>query len=255
MNFYNDNDRFICAWLRELIKAKLIPDGVVDCRSIELIKPDELKEFTQCHFFCGIAGWPYALSLAGWPSDRPVWTGSCPCQPFSVGSVAHGGAKGRADERNLWPEFSRLIRQCKPPVVFGEQVASAIEWGWWDEACMDLEAEAYSVAAAVIPACAVGAWHERKRLWWVAHSNSTRREGHQPVKRIPESAPPTFSVNGDSFARTRRALDGDYSGLLPCDGISVQLERSKIKGYGNSIVPQVAAEFIAAYTDPLALNP
>ena len=76
MNFYNDNDPKACEWLRSLIKAGLIPPGEVDERSITEVRADELRDFTQCHFFAGIGGWSYALQLAGWPDDRPVWTGS-----------------------------------------------------------------------------------------------------------------------------------------------------------------------------------
>lgn len=82
--YYNDNDKQVCAWLRELIKAGLIADGEVDDRSILDVEATDLAGFTQCHFFAGIGGWSYALRLAGWPDERPVWTGSPPCQPFSV---------------------------------------------------------------------------------------------------------------------------------------------------------------------------
>src|SRR5438093_490485 len=81
--WYNDSDPFVCEWVRNLMKANLIAPGVVDERSIEDIHPEELREFAQAHFFCGIATWSYALRQAGFPDDRPVWTGSCPCQPFS----------------------------------------------------------------------------------------------------------------------------------------------------------------------------
>ena len=119
--YYNENDPFAAAWLRRLMVLDCIAYGEVDERSIADVTPDDLKGFEQCHFFAGIGGWSYALRLAGWPDDRPVWTGSCPCQPYS----AAGKRKGAADERNLWPEFYRLIRACRPLVIFGEQVASA----------------------------------------------------------------------------------------------------------------------------------
>jgi len=122
MNYYNEFDPKAAAWLRELIEWKLIPKGIVDERSICDIKPSNLSDFTQCHFFAGIGGWSLALQLAGWPSTRPVWTGSCPCQPFS----SAGQQKGTSDERHLWPVFFNLIRQCRPDHVFGEQVESAI---------------------------------------------------------------------------------------------------------------------------------
>ena len=81
--YYNEIDPFAAQWLRELIKAGHIALGEVDTRSIENVAADDLAGFTQCHFFAGIGTWSYALRCAGWPDDRPVWTGSCPCQPFS----------------------------------------------------------------------------------------------------------------------------------------------------------------------------
>jgi DNA (cytosine-5)-methyltransferase 1 len=162
--YYNENDPFCVAWLRELIKRGLIADGTVDDRSIVEVKGDDLKGFEQCHFFAGIGGWSYALRLAGWPDDRPVWTGSCPCQPFS----AAGQRKGFDDSRHLWPQMFRLIRESKPERVFGEQVASAL--GWLDLVSGDLEGEGYSVGAAIVGAHSVGAPHIRQRIYWVAES-------------------------------------------------------------------------------------
>lgn len=245
--YYNDNDPFNVARLKELIQAGLIAQGEVDGRSIEEINSEELRGFTQCHFFAGIGGWSYALRLAGWPDDRPVWTGSCPCQPFSVGSVTNGGAKGQRDERHLWPYFFRLIRERKPPAIFGEQVANAISWGWWDRAAMDLEAEAFACAAMVLRARTFGADHERRRLYWMADAGSAGRKRPFANNRVPCSAETAFTLNDDPFIRARRALDGDYSDLLPCDGLSVQLERNALKGYGNAIVPQAARFFIHLY--------
>lgn len=165
MNYYNEYDKFAAAWLRELIKEGLIPDGHVDERSITEVDPKDLKDYTQCHFFAGIAGWSLALQLAGWPTDRPVWTGSPPCQPFSTA----GKQRGKDDERHLWPVFFNLIRECKPSAVFGEQVASAIRHGWFDDLQTDLEKEGYASAMAVLPACSVGAYHKRERLFYVAN--------------------------------------------------------------------------------------
>jgi len=173
MNYYNDNDPKACAWLSELIAAGEIAPGHVDERSILEIKPDDLAGFDQCHFFAGIGGWAVALQWAGWPGYRSVWTGSCPCQPFS----AAGKRKGAADERHLWPVFARLIRECRPECVFGEQVESAIGLGWLDGVCADLEAEGYAVGAAVLGAHSVGAPHRRQRLYWVADLQRTGLEG------------------------------------------------------------------------------
>ena len=90
--YYNEHDPKAAAWLRELIQAGEIPAGDVDERSIVEVQPADLARYTQCHFFAGIGGWSYALRLAGWPTDRPVWTGSCPCQPFSSAGKSGGGA-------------------------------------------------------------------------------------------------------------------------------------------------------------------
>src|SRR5689334_19635677 len=209
MNYYNEFDPKAAAWLRELIKEGLIPNGHVDERSIADVSPDELSGFNQCHFFAGIGGWAEALRLAGWPSDKPVWTGSCPCQPYSVGSVAHGGAKGHSDSRDLWPQFFNLVKECNPSVVFGEQVASAIAWGWWDRAASDLESCDYSAASAVLRADSFGACHQRKRLYWVADAGSEGWKGHQSKQCISLTERATLPVNGDTLARARHALDGD----------------------------------------------
>ena len=163
--YYNEFDPFAANWLRELIKDGLIAPGVVDERSITEVIPSDLSEFTQCHFFAGIGGWSIALRLAGWPDDRPVWTGSPPCQPFSVA----GNKKGTDDDRHLWPAFFDLIREQAPPTVFGEQVASAIRHGWFDDLQTDLENQNYASAMAVLPACSVGAPQKRDRLWYVAN--------------------------------------------------------------------------------------
>jgi DNA (cytosine-5)-methyltransferase 1 len=119
----------------------------------------------------GIGGWSYALRLAEWPDDKPVWTGSCPCQPFS----AAGKGEGFADERHLWPAFHHLIRVCRPSIVFGEQVEGAINHDWLDLVQDDLEGEGYNFAAAGIPAAGVGAPHIRSRLWWVGDTERTER--------------------------------------------------------------------------------
>jgi DNA (cytosine-5)-methyltransferase 1 len=245
--YYNEVDPFAAAWLRELITRNLIAPGEVDTRDIRDVKPSELLGFNQHHFFAGIGGWSYALRLAGWPDDLPVWTGSCPCQPFSAANVWQGGGKGAQDERHLLPAFAALVRARRPAVVFGEQVSGAIKKGWLDE--LHDGFEDYTVGAVVLPASAVGADHLRKRLYWVADSSSARRQRHQPLKRFPVAEEAPFAKSSDTFLGARRVMDRDYSAVLPCDGLSVVLERSAVKGYGNAIVPQVAAAFITAYME------
>jgi len=161
--YYNEIDPFAAAWLKELIKAGHIAPGEVDTRSIVEVKPEDLKGFTQFHFFAGIAVWSHALRNAGWADDRPVLTASAPCQPFS----AAGKRKGTEDERHLWPVCFELIREIRPPVVFGEQVASKDGLLWFDHVKADLNSAGYAVFGCDIPASAFGAPHIRQRLYFV----------------------------------------------------------------------------------------
>ncbi len=296
MNYYNEFDPFAAAWLRELIKANLIPNGDVDERSITEVRASDLNGYTQCHFFAGIGGWSLALQLAGWPTDRPVWTGSCPCQPFS----SAGKQKGKSDERHLWPVWLNLIQECRPPTVFGEQVSSAIAHGWLDDVYQGLEAEGYAVGSAVLPACSVGAPHKRDRLWFVADSRrtaaarrgrasasgseglyergtkktlwsteadrtwnrdesnsnvagtlSTGQQGHrqpreqsvQEGREGEERYPWACGVWIDCPDGKQRLVKSSIP--LLAHGVSNRV--GKLRGYGNAIVPQVAAKFIEAY--------
>ena len=172
--YYNEHDEFAAEWLRRLILFGHIAPGEVDTRSIEDVRPDDLRGFAQCHFFAGIGVWSYAFRLAGWPDDRPVWTGSCPCQPFS----AAGKRGGTADERHLWPAFFHLIDFHRPPVVFGEQVASKDGLAWLDLVSADMEGAGYAFGAADLCAAGFGGAHIRQRLYFVgvADSGSARRE-------------------------------------------------------------------------------
>ena len=146
--YYNEIDKVAAQWLRNLIDAGHIAPGDVDERSIEDVEPVELAGYTQCHFFAGIGIWSYSLRRAGWPDDRPVWTGSCPCQPFSPA----GKGDGFDDERHLWPAFDWLIGQCRPPTVLGEQVDGTDGMVWNDLVSTDLEEKGYAFGAAIIPA-------------------------------------------------------------------------------------------------------
>jgi DNA (cytosine-5)-methyltransferase 1 len=246
--YYNEIDPYCAKWLRNLIDAGHIAPGVVDERSIVDVRPDDLAGYRQCHFFAGIGGWSYALRLAGFRDDKRCWTASLPCQPFSVASVhPKTAAKGQADDRHLLPIFLPLVAECRPPIIFGEQVRNAIKWGWLDEAFGALEQLDYACGAIVAPALSVGARHERKRIYWVADAGGAGRPRHQPIECVSVAMPQTLAVDGDPLAGARRALDGDYSGLLHSDGLSVVLERAALKGYGNAIVPQVAEAFIRSY--------
>ena len=279
--YYNEHEPYAAQWLRNLIAKGLIADGEVDTRSIIDVRPDELKGFTQCHFFAGIGGWSFAARLAGWPDDRPLWTGSAPCQPFSVA----GKGAAQADERHLWPTFFDLIRARRPAVLFGEQVAAAIGKNWLDGVLTDLEREDYACEAFVLPACAVDAPHRRDRLWFVADCASTglaQRDGAgafaagepnaEPQRGGGLHGPLTDAGSGrrggpgegqDQFAWGAEAFwsdEGDW--IIGADGKARRVEPSicllahgiparvgRLRAYGNAIVPQVAAQVIAAYMD------
>ena len=313
-HYYNEFDPKAAAWLRELMRAGLIPAGHVDTRSIADVQPADLAGFVQCHFFAGIGGWPLALRLAGWPEDVPVWTGSCPCQPFSCA----GKGLGTKDPRHLWPEFRRLIAECHPATVFGEQVASRAGREWLAGVFADLEGMAYAVAGADLCAAGVAAPHIRQRLYWVADAADTVNAGGGRTKgRSRSDAQRKFGASrsigrladaecdggradqpgreaqgrvadgrsgrlGDADinqfrtqvrpktrngAKARRMREPDRSSsawsafdLLPCrDGKTRRIESGtfpladgvparvvRLRGYGNAIVPQVAAVFIRA---------
>jgi DNA (cytosine-5)-methyltransferase 1 len=179
--YYNEIDPYCVEWLRNLMDAGVIADGVVDSRRIQEVKPEDVREYRQCHFFAGLGGWAYATRLAGWPDDRPIWTGSCPCQPFSNA----GRGKGFADPRHLWPDFHRLICGTRPVVVMGEQTSAKAGYAWFDRVEADLAAEAYSCRAVDIPACSVNAPHIRNRLYWVADTTSVaEREPQHKVSAV-----------------------------------------------------------------------
>jgi DNA (cytosine-5)-methyltransferase 1 len=225
--YYNEIDPYAAQWLRNLISNKLIMQGEVDERPIQDVRPYELTPFTRCHFFAGIAGWDYALTLANWPVDRPVWTGSCPCQPFSTA----GKRLQFDDERHLWPYWFHLISVCCPPVIFGEQVANGAG-GWLDLVLADLESRNYAIGAALLPAAGVGAPHIRNRIWFVADAD---RESEYARTVDVEVA----SLSRSSWWSVESQVD------RVVDGIPRAMEQ--LRAYGNAIVPQVAAEFVEAY--------
>ncbi|MDR9880501.1 DNA cytosine methyltransferase [Enterobacter hormaechei] len=174
--YYNEIDPFAAQWLRNLIAGGHIAPGEVDERSIEDVTPDDLRGFTQVHMFAGIGVWSHSLRLAGWPDDKPVWTGSCPCQPFS----AAGKGDGFADERHLWPHFFHLISERRPQHVFGEQVASGNASAWFDLVQADLEGMGYAFGLVPFTSAGIGAPHIRERAYWVAES-----AGEQHQKLLP----------------------------------------------------------------------
>lgn len=314
MNYYNENDPFAAAWLRELIEAGVISRGEVDTRSITEVTGADVDGFTQCHFFAGIGGWSYALRLAGWPDNKPVWTGSCPCQPFS----SAGQRKVDKDERHLWPAFRALISERTPTIIFGEQVASADGRIWLAGIRADLEAMGNVFGAADLCAAGVGAPHPRQRLYWMAYAKSQQtrnaglsRESAEPERLAdPDSSEQNERASGrqqqicdkrnDSHERMGNSetarLQGQWSEYRPsgerCSGLTglamqtgvpqwngptvavecldgprrvssqpdafplahgVSARMGKLRGSGNAIVPELAAQFIRASIEAIRL--
>lgn len=163
--YYNEFDPNAADWLENLILSGDLPDGVVDRRSIVDVEASDLRGFNACHFFAGIGGWPLALRMAGFPDDFRVWTGSPPCQPFSNA----GKQAGRSDPRHLAPTWCRLVKECSPAVIFGEQVKNAIQKHWLDDLYDQLEMAGYAVGSAVLPGGVIGAPHQRDRIFFGAH--------------------------------------------------------------------------------------
>jgi DNA (cytosine-5)-methyltransferase 1 len=311
--YYNEIEPYAAAWLRNLISENLIAPGDVDERSIADVTPADIAGYTQCHFFAGIGVWSASLRQAGWSDDTPVWTGSCPCQPFS----AAGKGSGFDDERHLWPAWYHLISACRPPSIFGEQVASPNGYSWLDLVQADLEGAAYACRPVVLPAAGFGAPHGRHRIFWVADAAvegrgsrserdagahgrpapqsgrlcdagnmglpiSPRLEGHtgdgdhgdksrwidqEPRRSVAEASAagrnnPDAPVNGFWFdadwiyCRDEKWRPVEPGAFPLVDGLAFKLgsgsafagrSRAKmLRGYGNAIVKEVAAEFIKA---------
>jgi DNA (cytosine-5)-methyltransferase 1 len=258
-SYYNDFDPFLAEWTRELIAKGLIPDGEVDTRSIRDVQPEDLKGFDHVHLFSGIGGFAYALRLAHWPDDEPIWTGGFPCQPFSEA----GDQRGADDDRHLWPEFDRLIAGGRPPIVLAENVPPIVRLAL-DGVLADLERHNYTSRAALVPACGVNAPTRRERLWLCALSNDcgerwSRRQdaaegnffdraearwregaGRRPLCLDAAEGPWDGSLVFLGPDNNRRRAP---AGILPLgDGFPTSLEQ--VRAYGNAIVPQVAAELI-----------
>jgi DNA (cytosine-5)-methyltransferase 1 len=201
VDYYNEFDNNAAAWLRELIDMGELPPGTVDDRSILDVVPDDLAGYRRCHFFAGIGGWEVASQIAEW--NGPIWTASLPCQPFS----AAGKQLGTADHRHLWPVFHRLVSECGPAILVGEQVASKAGREWFAAVRADLEALGYAVGAADLCASSIGSPHIRQRLYWCAirmgNSGSERRQ------QIPGSAFEDEATHGGA-RRNRGEPDSDH---------------------------------------------
>ena len=196
-----------------------------------------------------------------------VLSGGFPCQPFSVA----GKRKGSEDSRHLWPQMLRVIGECEPRWVVGENVRGLVNWSEglvFETCCSDLENLGYSVQSFIVPACATNAPHRRDRVWIVAKNSD--RDGRGSNKRKEESKLRGFRDVGtrdhvrvptnDAEVRdviswenfpTQPPLCGGDDGLpKELDGITFsKWRRESIKAYGNAIVPQVAHRIFQSISD------
>jgi DNA (cytosine-5)-methyltransferase 1 len=154
--------------------------------------------------------------------------GGFPCQPFSVA----GKQRGTADDRHLWPAMLEVIKRERPAWVLGENVAGLIRLGL-DGVLSDLETEGYSCRTFAIPACSVGAFHRRERLWIVAHA----QRDQQPRQESCDGSPGRVGGQQQSLAWHR-----DWEGALRAfrgmdDGLSYRVDR--VDTLRNAVVPQI----------------
>ncbi len=232
--YYNEWERYPAQWIRNLAAAGHVAEGVVDERSIRDVRAVELVGHRQVHFFAGLGGWSYALRLAGWPDDRHVWTASCPCQPFSTA----GKQRGFDDDRHLWPVLFELVRECRPAILFGEQVAGPAGRTWLDAVSTDLEGAGYAVGAANLCAASCGAPHIRQRLYFVAvaDADGQRRDG-QPVQlreRGPHAAGAQAARCGDVGERLGHA-DGIGARRIARGGTGTQAAVDRARGVDGHV--------------------
>lgn len=225
------------------------------------------------HIFCEIDPFCQTVLKKHWPRSKiyedikklrgigtvELVTGGFPCQPFSVA----GKQKGKDDDRDLWPEMFRVIKETKPTWIIGENVAGFVNMEL-ERSIFDLESENYEVQSFIIPACAVEAPHRRDRVWIVAHTNVNRESAfsvdEESLQRqlasdsINERCQRSFSKTVQRQSRKSRQLTRSYQGWRAGwkiskprtvgvdDGIPNRTHR--IKSLGNAIVPQVAAEIM-----------
>lgn len=216
---YNEIAPYPAQWIRNLVEAGHIAPGRVVETSIVGLVPQDVQYDTQAHFFAGIGVWSAAARAAGWPDAAELWSGSCPCQPFS----SAGRKRGIEDVRHLWPEWYRLILACRPPVIVGEQVASPDGLGWLDVVFADLEKAGYTVRAFDLCAAGVGAPHLRQRLYFVAVTDGERLEGVRLHLRQRRSL--------------QAMLEACGSGEFGLVGDAVEIEHEGRSGIPESILP------------------
>jgi len=169
--------------------------------------------------FCEIEDYPVSKLNKHWPNvpvhrdirgldgkqyrdSVDLVCGGFPCQPFSVA----GKQRGKEDDRHLWPEMLRIIKEVRPTWVIGENVAGFIRMAL-DDVLLDLETEGYTAQSFVIPACATGAVHRRDRVWIVAYSESEQNRRLQQQEFQPNIKPESNGVSSHAEHAGRDATE------------------------------------------------
>jgi DNA (cytosine-5)-methyltransferase 1 len=146
-----------------------------------------------------------------------ILTGGFPCQPYSVA----GKRLGKEDERHLWPEMLRVIREVRPRWIIGENVRGLLSWNEgvvFEEVCSDLESEGYEVQAFIIPAASVGAPHRRERVWIVANSDNSRSgDGFGQVQTENGKISKRYDYAESSDSNTWLTTNAENSRLSTCN--------------------------------------
>ncbi len=231
---YNEIDEYAADWLENLIALGVIAPGIVDRRSVEDLRGDDLRGFRQVHLFAGIGVWSYAFRRAGVSDDTAIWSLSCPCQPFS----AAGKGAGVDDERHLWPHAHHLIRECRPAKVYGEQVASKDGLTWLDIVSNDMEGSDYAFGAVDTCSASVGAPHIRQRLRFHAYdlrSAASRVSLAESVGRRPGSG---FETKGSRFPQFRLGDSDIARRPADCDSHEPRQGRDTGSAQGEGVWPQ-----------------
>ena len=239
--YYNDIDPYCCKVLRARITDGLLPQGNVDENDIRSIPSDTLRGYRQLHLFAGIGGFPLGMRMAGFPEDVSIITGGFPCQPHSMA----GKRKGSGDERNLWPEFYRVIRDLRPQWVLAENVRgllSSDDGRFFGGILRDLAHIGYDAEWQMLSASAFGAPHERERIFIIAYPCNKRLS--RPVFRRASvcsttlTSPTKFGNRIVPCGLWHQAHIGDiYMG----NGVSAKVVRHGVKAMGNAVVPQIIA--------------
>jgi DNA (cytosine-5)-methyltransferase 1 len=175
-----------------------------------------------------------------------ILTGGFPCQPHSLAGKQHG----TKDKRYLWPHMLRCIQEVKPKWVVGENVYGLInqaDGAIFENICTDLEAEGYEVFSYIIPAYSIGAYHQRDRIWIVAHASL--QSNIQANTKIGTKRGKRKTWDNDSSGHWRKIPSFDRSIYTPrvlrnINGIPNGVDRNK--SLGNAIVPQVALQIFKA---------